>query len=114
MTPTTPTTEPASSGPASSETGRSGTTTPETAPSDGEQPAASCPYCGRQFVTERQRALHVGERHDATPAERAAYESAREAESDELFRLHLKVIAAVGILYASFVILGVVAFSLPG
>jgi len=87
---------------------------PETAPPDGERPAAACSHCGRQFVTERQRDLHVGERHDATPAEQRAYESAREAESDELFRLHLKVIAAVGLLYASFVVAGVVAFSVPG
>ncbi|QCC48318.1 DUF7410 domain-containing protein [Halobellus limi] len=87
---------------------------PETAVPDGEREAAVCPHCGRPFVTERQRALHVGERHDATPAERRAYEDAREDESDELFRLHLKVVFAVGLLYAASVVAGVVAFSLPG
>ncbi|WP_336021999.1 DUF7410 domain-containing protein [Halobellus salinisoli] len=90
------------------------TTVPETTvPDDGTTPAV-CPNCGRSFVTDRQRALHVGERHDATPAERRAYEDAREAESDELFRLHLKVVFAVGLLYAASVVAGVVAFSLPG
>lgn len=88
--------------------------TPETVLPDGDDDPAVCPHCDRPFVTERQRALHVGERHDATPAERRAYEDARVDESDELFRLHLKVVAAVGLLYAASVVAGVVAFSLPG
>ncbi|WP_144901853.1 DUF7410 domain-containing protein [Halobellus captivus] len=87
---------------------------PETTLSDDGTTAAVCPYCDRPFVTERQRALHVGERHNATEAERRAYEAARDAESDELFRLHLKVIFAVGLLYAASIVGGVVAFSLPG
>ncbi|WP_256546560.1 DUF7410 domain-containing protein [Halobellus inordinatus] len=87
---------------------------PRTDSPDGNSPAATCPYCARAFVTERQRALHVGERHDPTATERRAYESARERERDELFRLHLKVVFAVGLLYAALVVAGVVAFSLPG
>lgn len=85
----------------------------EESASDGAR-GAPCPYCGRPFVTDRQRDLHVGERHDPTPAEGRAYESARSDESDELFRLHLKVVFALGLLYAAFVVAGVVAFSLPG
>ncbi|MFD1684502.1 DUF7410 domain-containing protein [Halobellus litoreus] len=87
---------------------------PDTTVPDADRETPVCPHCGRPFVTERQRALHVGERHDATPAEERAYEEAREAESDELFRLHLKVVFAVGLLYAASVVAGVVAFSLPG
>ncbi|WP_254545930.1 DUF7410 domain-containing protein [Halomarina pelagica] len=63
---------------------------------DGE-PAVRCPYCGRPFPRERLRTLHVGERHaDAsTDGERAAAETAAEAEADDLFVYHLKVIAAI-------------------
>lgn len=66
----------------------------------GEQPAARCPYCARPFPTERLRALHVGERHagSASPAEREAHATAREAEADELFVYHLKVIAGIVVL----------------
>jgi len=88
--------------------------TPETSLPERDGDAAVCPYCRRPFVTERQRALHVGERHDATPSEERTYEDAREDESDELFRLHLKIVFAVGLLYAASVVAGVVAFSLPG
>lgn len=90
------------------------TNIPETALPGSESAAAVCPHCGRPFVTERQRALHVGERHDPTEVEQRTYEEAREAETDELFRLHLKVVFAVGLLYAAGVVAGIVAFSLPG
>jgi hypothetical protein len=72
---------------------------------DGETPAAECPYCGRPFQTERLRALHVGERHpeECTDDERAEFEAAREAESDDLFIYHLKVIAALVVLFFVFV-----------
>jgi hypothetical protein len=88
---------------------------PATTVPDGETPAAVCPHCGRPFRTARRCTLHVGEAHaDCTPAERAAYEDAREAEGDDLFVFHLKVLFALGAVYAAFVVLAVVAFSLAG
>lgn len=79
---------------------------PETAVPPGEEPEV-CPYCERPFRTAEGLALHVGERHPEvqTEAERAAHESAREAEGDELFMYHLRVIAALGVLYAVLVLL---------
>jgi len=68
---------------------------------DGATPER-CPHCGRPFPTGRLRDLHVGERHDPTEGERAAYESAREAESDELFVYHLKIVAAMVVLFFAF------------
>lgn len=72
----------------------------------GETVAARCPHCDQPFRGERARALHVGERHwDAcTDEQRAAYETAREAERDDLFYFHLRVVAALGVLYG-FVVL---------
>jgi hypothetical protein len=78
---------------------------PETAvPSDAD--AERCPYCDQPFPEARRLALHVGERHAGvhTDAERAAYESARDEEGDELFMYHLRVIAALGVLYAVLVL----------
>ena len=48
--------------------------------------------------------LHVGERHadDCTADERAAYEDAYDAESDDLFIYHFKVIAAIVVLFFGF------------
>jgi hypothetical protein len=72
----------------------------------GETPAAACPYCDRPFADGGLKALHVGERHDDawSEAEQAAYESAREDESDELFFYHLRVIAALAVVYAVLVL----------
>jgi hypothetical protein len=81
---------------------------------DDETPAAVCPYCERPFRTARRCTLHVGDSHDCTPEERAAYEEAFEDESDDLFVFHLKVLFALGSIYAAFVVLAVVAFSLAG
>ncbi|MFB6086891.1 MAG: DNA-binding protein [Haloarculaceae archaeon] len=78
-------------------------------PPDAE-PAARCPYCDRPFDERRARDLHVGEQHDdLEEAEREAYEAAREAERDELFFFHIKTVVALGVLYASTVILYMVA-----
>ncbi len=68
--------------------------------------ADRCPYCDHPFRDATRLALHVGERHgDAcTDAERTAYESARDEEGDELFMYHLRVIAALGVLYAVLVL----------
>jgi len=82
------------------------TTLPETEVPDGEIPAATCPYCDRPFKTERQRDLHVVEHHAAiaSEADRSAAEAANEAEVDELFFYHMKVIVAIGLLYSALVI----------
>lgn len=79
--------------------------TPETRVPDGETPAR-CPHCDRPFRRERERDLHVGEDHagDATEAEVAAAEEAAAAETDELFVFHMKVVAAIALIYAGFVI----------
>jgi len=80
-------------------------------PADREGPVAECPYCGRPFEDSHARTLHVGEVHRAecTDAERAAYEEADEAEVDDLFVYHLKAVVAIGLTWAAFVILYMVA-----
>lgn len=84
---------------------------PETEVRPDETVAAACPHCGRPFRAERVRDLHVGEAHEAdcTDDERAAYEAAREAERDDLFYFHLKVVAALGVLYSVVVLVYMVA-----
>lgn len=69
-----------------------------------DRPAERCPHCGRPFPTERLRALHVGVAHPAscTEAERDAYEAAVTDEDDDLFVYHLKVVAAVTVLFFAF------------
>lgn len=85
----------------------------ETRLSEDEQPAVRCPYCDRPFPSESLQALHIGEQHalDSTEEERAAYDAAYEAESDELFLYHLKVIAALILLYGAFTLLYTVAWT---
>ncbi len=80
-------------------------------PEDREDPVAECPYCGRPFEDSRARTLHVGEVHReaCTDEERAAYEEADEAEVDDLFVYHLKAVVAIGLTWAAFVILYMVA-----
>lgn len=77
---------------------------PATAVPPGEEPAARCPYCHRPFTDADLRALHVGEVHadEWTDEERAAYEAAREAETDDLFVFHLKVVGALVLLFFAF------------
>ncbi|WP_251341693.1 DUF7410 domain-containing protein [Haloplanus halophilus] len=84
---------------------------PETAVRDDETVAAVCPYCRRPFAEREAHDLHLGERHaDAcSAAERDAYDAAREAERDALFYYHLRVVAALGVLYAVTVLLYMVA-----
>lgn len=88
-------------------------TQPETSVPAGEQPAGRCSYCGRPFATERLHALHVGETHPGrcTDAEREAYERARQDEDDELFLFHFKVVGALGVTYALFVLAYMVVLS---
>lgn len=78
---------------------------PETQVPPGEQ-SADCPHCGRPFRTERLRALHVGEVHRSvlTDAERAAYEDAHEAETDDLWWYHMKTIVWLGLGWAGTVL----------
>mgnify|MGYP000291894574 CR=1 FL=1 len=77
----------------------------DTAVPTGEEPAATCPHCQCPFTRERARDLHVGERHDPTPAERERYEAALEAERDDLWLFHAKAVVALGVTYAATVIL---------
>lgn len=64
-------------------------------------PAARCPHCDRPFPTERLQALHVGEVHTGGLDDEAAaaYEDAVEAEADELFVFHMKVVVAIMLLF---------------
>ncbi|WP_394354992.1 DUF7410 domain-containing protein [Halorarum halophilum] len=73
---------------------------------DGETPGGRCPYCDRPFRTERLRDLHVGEVHgdELTDAEREAHDEADEAELDELFFYHIKVVVLIGLLFSAFVL----------
>jgi hypothetical protein len=74
-----------------------------------------CPRCGRPFRRERQRDLHLGEAHgDLTDDEQAAYEDATEAETDDLFFFHMKVVVALGVLYSSTVLLYTAIVGLTG
>ncbi|QLG63980.1 hypothetical protein HUG12_04035 [Halorarum salinum] len=72
----------------------------------GEDPAARCPYCDRPFRTGRLRDLHVGQVHaeGCSEAEREAYEEADEAELDDLFFYHIKVVVLIGLLFSAFVL----------
>lgn len=81
---------------------------------DGEAPAARCPYCGRPFARSRLRRLHVGEWHrdECTDAERTAYEAAYDAESDDLFRYQLTLVAGLVALFFGFVYVYAVVFTL--
>lgn len=85
----------------------------ETTVRDGEDAAAVCRHCGRPFGDAEARDLHVGETHsDAlSEAEQEAYEEAREAEADTLFYFHLRVVAALAVLYTVVVLLYMVALS---
>ena len=73
----------------------------------GEEPAARCPYCERPFRMERSRDLHVGEAHlaEASEAEIDRYEEATEAEEDDLFVFHLKIVAAIVVVIMGYVYL---------
>ncbi len=73
-----------------------------------------CPYCDRPFTSLRLRDLHVGEEHAGTmtDAEAERYEEAVDTESDELFVLHLKVVA--GLVLTFFAIAYLYVFVLSG
>ena len=73
----------------------------------GETPAARCPHCERPFRAERTRDLHVGEVHRETLTEeqRKRYAAAVEAEDDDLFVFHLKIVAAIVVVIMGYVYL---------
>ncbi|WP_440989817.1 DUF7410 domain-containing protein [Haloarchaeobius baliensis] len=81
---------------------------------DGEEPAAVCERCGQPFPTQDHHDLHLGEVHadELDDTERERYEEAVEAETDELFVYHLKVIAGLASLYAVLVLVYMVVLSL--
>jgi hypothetical protein len=83
----------------------------ETLVREDEAVAATCPYCDRPFGVESARDLHVGEVHSRvwSDEERRTYEAAREDERDDLFYFHLRVVAALGVLYAFIVLLYMLA-----
>ncbi|MEF8791295.1 MAG: hypothetical protein V5A61_14315 [Haloarculaceae archaeon] len=70
-----------------------------------EEPAR-CPRCGRPFRREQYRDLHLADHglDSLTDLEREAHEAARDAEDDDLFLFHLKVVGALAILYAVLVL----------
>ncbi|HKL29707.1 MAG TPA: hypothetical protein VJ898_10630 [Natrialbaceae archaeon] len=63
--------------------------------------AVECPHCGRPFVDERQRDLHVGLEHGdaADDAERTAFGDAIEIEREDLRLFRLKALAVLVLLY---------------
>lgn len=65
-----------------------------------------CPKCGRPFRREQYRDLHLGDhdRESLSPLEREAHRAARDAEDDDLFLFHLKIVGALAILYAVLVL----------
>ncbi|PSQ09493.1 hypothetical protein BRC98_05965 [Halobacteriales archaeon QS_7_68_65] len=92
------------------------TPAPDTAIPAAETPAARCPYCSRPFRTERACTLHLGDSHrqESTDDERAAYEAAVDDESDDLFVFHLKVVGALSLLYAGYVLAYMIVLGLQG
>lgn len=65
-----------------------------------------CPKCGRPFRREQYRDLHLGDhdRDSLSALEREAHRAARDAEDDDLFLFHLKIVGALAILYAVLVL----------
>ena len=65
-----------------------------------------CPRCERPFRTEQYRDLHLAEHglDSLSDLEREAYRAALDAEDDDLFVFHLKVVAALSILYTVLVL----------
>ncbi|WP_049902185.1 DUF7410 domain-containing protein [Halococcus agarilyticus] len=93
-----------------------GLSTPDTAIPDAETPVAQCPYCSRPFRTERACTLHLGDSHHEkwTDDERAAYGAAVDDEADDLFVFHLKVVGALSLLYAGYVLAYMIVLGLQG
>ncbi|SEW09099.1 DUF7410 domain-containing protein [Natrinema salifodinae] len=69
-----------------------------------EPPAATCPYCGRPFRSERYATFHVGVEHAevCSEAERDAFDEERDDEEYELFTFHFKAAVTVFLVYFLF------------
>lgn len=63
--------------------------------------SADCPHCGRPFVDERHRDLHVGLQHGdvADDRERTAVGDAIESEREDLRLFRVKALAVLVLLY---------------
>lgn len=72
----------------------------------------ACPHCGRPFVRERYRDLHLGLAHGPalTDAEREAHEDARAEEEQDLRLFRYKALGALVVIYFGFIM--VYAFAL--
>ena len=66
----------------------------------GAEPA-TCEHCGQPFAEESYLALHRGLAHEdaLTPAEREAFEAARDTENDALGKFRLKALGLLVALY---------------
>lgn len=66
-----------------------------------DETVLECPYCERPFADERQRDLHLGEVHgDVIDEERRdAYETALDAERDDLWLYHFKAVVMLLVIY---------------
>lgn len=80
-------------------------------PSDGAE-AFDCPYCDRCFAREAWRDLHLGLEHGSCldAAQRDAYETAHDAEAEEIRLFRLKALAVLVLVYFGFLL--VYAFTL--
>jgi len=78
----------------------------EESDADGTAPFA-CPYCDREFARADYRDLHLGLEHaDAlSPAERSAYETARDAEEEALTLFRYKAVGLLIVIYFGFLML---------
>lgn len=65
-----------------------------------------CPRCDRPFRTEQYRDLHLVDHgvDSLSELEREAYRAALDAEGDDLFVFHLKIVGALSILYTVLVL----------
>ena len=81
-----------------------GTVTDEDEPGDGAATDATCDHCGDRFPSERLRDLHRGLKHypDLDDDERDAYETAYEAETEDLRSFRLRALAVLVLLYFGF------------
>ena len=71
-----------------------------------DQEPVECPRCDRPFRTEQYRDLHLADHglDSLTDLEREAYRAALDAEDDDLFVFHLKIVGALSILYTVLVL----------
>lgn len=63
--------------------------------------ALQCPYCGQPFPRSQLLTLHLGLEHEPrlTASERAAFEQAYQAETDDLRLFRLKLLLVLIVIY---------------